>query len=86
MLCVRTGIGVDQDLGLVAGDGHEVAQVADLAANLDPVLKELLLRGVRSGGGSSELTARFVFDALPPDADALDGLLAAAASSCSCEW
>ena len=39
-----------------------------------------------SGGGSSELTARFVFDALPPDADALDGLLAAAASSCSCEW
>ena len=40
-----TGVGVDQDLGLVARDGDQVAKVADLAANLDPVLEELLKGG-----------------------------------------
>ena len=38
-------LGVDDDLGLVSGDGHLGAELAGLAVHLDSVVKELLERG-----------------------------------------
>ena len=38
------GLGGDVDLGLVAGDGHGIAENANLAVDLDPVVEELFLQ------------------------------------------
>ena len=41
----KGSLGVDNDLGLLSGDGHLAAELAGLAVHLDSVVKELLERG-----------------------------------------